>query len=219
MVTGRRDAGRTPNQRSEHDQPAGVALWGRPTWSADRFVRDFFGPAAASDWIKPLDQAAAFQPGRRGDQGRRRRRDPPRTAGRRREQDVNVDVEDGRLVIHGERRDEFDAKPAEDTESGVKATRVLHEVRYGAFAVRSRFPSTSPVTTMSASYHAGVLSVRVSGRTGSRSCPARGASRSKPTDRHPETSGGHLAHRTFSIFRKAGDGPGTGIGSGPGATV
>ena len=34
-----------------------VTLWARPAWSADRFVRDFFGPAPASDWFKPLPTA------------------------------------------------------------------------------------------------------------------------------------------------------------------
>ena len=144
------------NQRS-------VALWGRPTWSADRFVRDFFGPAAASDWIKPLDQAAAFNPAaeviKDGDDAVIRLELPGVDVSK----DVNVDVEDGRLVIHGERRDEFDAKPAEDTESGVKATRVLHEVRYGSFRRSFALPEHVTGDDVSASYHAGVLSARVSG--------------------------------------------------------
>jgi len=30
-----------------------LALWSRPAWDTDRWLRDFFGPAAATDWFKP----------------------------------------------------------------------------------------------------------------------------------------------------------------------
>lgn len=32
-----------------------VTLWSRPTWDTERWMREFFGPAAASDWFKPLN--------------------------------------------------------------------------------------------------------------------------------------------------------------------
>ena len=35
-----------------------VTLWARPTWNTDRWVRDFFGPAAADDWFKGFRPAA-----------------------------------------------------------------------------------------------------------------------------------------------------------------
>jgi hypothetical protein len=37
-----------------------LTLWSRPAWDVDRWRREFFGPAAATDWIKPV--AAGFSP-------------------------------------------------------------------------------------------------------------------------------------------------------------
>ncbi|MFA7513676.1 MAG: Hsp20/alpha crystallin family protein, partial [Mycolicibacterium vanbaalenii] len=34
-----------------------VALWTRPAWNTDRFVRDFFGPATATEWAKGINPA------------------------------------------------------------------------------------------------------------------------------------------------------------------
>lgn len=145
-----------------------VALWARPSWSTDRFVRDFFGPAAASDWFKPLP--AAFSPAadviKDGDDAVIRLELPGVDAGT----DVHVDVEDGRLVIHGERRDEYSTAAPQAGESAgdsaadaAKPSRVLHEVRYGAFRRSFTLPEHITGDDVSASYQAGVLTVRVNG--------------------------------------------------------
>ena len=116
-----------------------MTLWARPAWSADRFVRDFFGPASATDWFKPLP--AAFNPAaeiaKDGDDAVVRLELPGIDISR----DVNVDVEDGRLVIHGERRDEH------APEDPAKDARVLREVRYGAYRRSFALPEHITATT------------------------------------------------------------------------
>jgi HSP20 family molecular chaperone IbpA len=57
------------------------------------------------------------------------------------DKDVNVEVGHGRLVIHGERR----------------------EVRYGSFHRSFQLPAHLTGEAVSASYDAGVLTVRVAG--------------------------------------------------------
>lgn len=40
-----------------------LALWSRPVWDVepwDRWLRDFFGPAATTDWYRPV--AGDFTP-------------------------------------------------------------------------------------------------------------------------------------------------------------
>jgi HSP20 family molecular chaperone IbpA len=132
-----------------------VSLWARPALSADRWVRDFFGPATVNDWFKPLP--AALQPAseivKDGDDAIVRLELP----GIDITKDVNVDIEDGRLVIHGERRDEHATEdPADDP-------RVLREVRYGSFRRSFALPEHITGDAVSASYGAGVLRVRVAG--------------------------------------------------------
>ncbi|BAX99860.1 heat shock protein Hsp20 [Mycobacteroides stephanolepidis] len=70
------------------------------------------------------------------------------------EQDVTVEVERGKLVVSGERRD----ARAEQTEG-----RVLREVRYGKFRRIFTLPSHVTGESISASYDAGVLTVKVVG--------------------------------------------------------
>ncbi|OBI32929.1 Hsp20/alpha crystallin family protein, partial [Mycobacterium sp. E2238] len=70
------------------------------------------------------------------------------------EKDVNVEVDRGRLVIHGERRDEH----AEE-----KDGRTLREVRYGSFRRSFQLPAHVTGDAITASYDAGVLTVRVTG--------------------------------------------------------
>lgn len=128
-----------------------VALRTRPAWDLDRWVRDFFGPAAADDWFA---DAQGFNPAaeivRDGDDAVVRLE----LAGVDVDKDVTVEVENGRLVIHGERRDEH---------SDEKNGRTLREVRYGAFRRSFRLPAHVTSDAISASYDAGVLSVRVAG--------------------------------------------------------
>ncbi|MGI5131773.1 Hsp20/alpha crystallin family protein [Pseudonocardia sp. CA-107938] len=70
------------------------------------------------------------------------------------EKDVTVEIDRGRLVVRGERRDE-----RSDEQSG----RILREVRYGSFARSFALPTHVTADAVTASYDAGVLSVRVAG--------------------------------------------------------
>jgi HSP20 family protein len=69
------------------------------------------------------------------------------------ERDITVEVDRGHLVVRGERRDE-----RADEKNG----RTLREVRYGAFRRSFALPEHVTGDDVTASYDAGVLSVRVS---------------------------------------------------------
>lgn len=126
-----------------------VALRTRPAWDIDRWVRDFFGPATADDWF-----AGAFTPAaeivKDGADALVRVELPGVDV----EKDVNVEVERGHLVIHGERRDE-----RAEQEDG----RTLREVRYGSFRRSFKLPAHVTGEAITATYDAGVLTVRVAG--------------------------------------------------------
>ena len=96
-----------------------LTLWSRPAWDTDRWLRDFFGPAA-TDWVKPV---GGFNPAAEIVQDGDDAVVSLELPGVDVDKDVNVEVADGRLVIHGERRDEH----AEQ-----KGGRTLREVRYGS---------------------------------------------------------------------------------------
>ena len=70
------------------------------------------------------------------------------------ERDIAVEIDRGRLVVRGERRDE-----RSDEQNG----RVLREVRYGAFRRLFSLPEHVTDDDVTASYDAGVLSVRIAG--------------------------------------------------------
>lgn len=125
-----------------------VTLWGRPGSPVDGWVRDFFGPAATTDWIKDFSPAAEVD--RDGEDAVVRLELPGVDVNT----DVNVELDRGRLVIHGERRDER----AEQAEG-----RTLSEVRYGSFRRTFKLPGHVTSDAVSASYDAGVLTVRVAG--------------------------------------------------------
>lgn len=130
-----------------------LTLWPRP-FDTDRWVRDFFGPATANDWRAP---AAGFRPAaeitKDGDDAVVRLELPGIDV----EKDVTVELDGGRLVIRGERRDEHtETDPGNDH-------RTLREVRYGAFRRSFAVPGHVTGDDVSASYDAGVLSVRVAG--------------------------------------------------------
>jgi HSP20 family protein len=129
-----------------------LTLWSRPAWDVDRWMRDFFGPAATTDWAKPV--AGGFSPAaeivKDGEDAVVRLELPGVDV----DKDVNVEVEHGRLVIHGERHDEH---------AEVKDGRTLREVRYGSFRRSFQLPSHLTGEAVSASYDAGVLTVRVAG--------------------------------------------------------
>lgn len=126
-----------------------LALRTRPAWGVDRWVRDFFGPATADGWF-----AGAFTPAaeivKDGDDALVRVELPGVDV----ENDVNVEVERGYLVVRGERRDER----SED-----KDGRSLREVRYGSFRRAFKLPAHVTSEAISASCDKGVLTVRVAG--------------------------------------------------------
>jgi HSP20 family protein len=70
------------------------------------------------------------------------------------EKDLIVEVHDGRLAIRGERRD---ARAAEE------GGRSVREVRYGTFRRSFALPAHVTADAITATYDAGVLSVRVAG--------------------------------------------------------
>lgn len=117
-----------------------VALWARPTWEIDRWVKEgvFNGFTPAAEIVKEGEDAVV-------------RLELP---GVDVAKDVNVEVDRGQLVIHGERRDER----AEENEG-----RTLREVRYGSFRRSFKLPAHVTNDAISASYDAGVLTVRVTG--------------------------------------------------------
>ena len=129
-----------------------LTLWSRPAWDVDRWMRDFFGPAATTDWAKPV--AGGFSPAaeivKDGEDAVVRLELPGVDV----EKDVNVEVDHGRLVIHGERRDEHGEE---------KDGRTLREVRYGSFRRSFQLPAHITGEAVKASYDAGVLTVRVAG--------------------------------------------------------
>jgi HSP20 family protein len=117
-----------------------VTLWARPTWEVDRWVKEgvFNGFSPAAEIAKDGDDAVV-------------RVELP---GVDVEKDVNVEVDKGQLVIRGERRDE---------RSEEKDGRTLSEVRYGSFRRSFKLPAHVTSDAISASYDAGVLTVRVAG--------------------------------------------------------
>lgn len=130
-----------------------LTLWSQPAWNTDRWVRDFFGPATASDWAKSV--TPAVEVAKDGDDAVIRVDLP----GVDPETDVHVEVDQGRLVIRGERRDQREDESTD--ESG--AVRTLSEVRYGSFRRSFGLPAHLTGEAVTASYEAGVLTVRVSG--------------------------------------------------------
>jgi len=132
-----------------------LTLWSRPAWDVDRWMRDFFGPAPATDWFKPVSGGLrpAAEIVKDGEDALVRLELPGVDV----DKDVTVEVDQGRLVIHGERRDEHAAKDPE------KDGRTLREVRYGSFRRSFQLPAHINGEAISASYDAGVLTVRVAG--------------------------------------------------------
>src|SRR6201985_2854623 len=124
--------GRQTSATTKHEEirMSNLTLWSRPAWDVDRWMRDFFGPAATADWAKPV--AGGVSPAaeivKDGEDAVVRLELPGVDV----EKDVNVEVDHGRLVIYGERRDEH----AED-----KDGRTLREVRYGSFRRSFQLPA------------------------------------------------------------------------------
>lgn len=124
-----------------------LSLWTRrdPFAEFDAIVRNAFGPAGRSAGFVPAAEIA-----REGD-------DAVITvelAGVDVDKDVVVELDRGRLVVKGERRDE---------RSEQRDGRTLREVRYGAFGRSFGVPAHVKADAISATYDAGLLSIRVAG--------------------------------------------------------
>jgi HSP20 family protein len=117
-----------------------VTLWGRPAWELDPWLKRgvFSGFSPAAEVVRDGEDALV-------------RLELP---GVDVEKDINVEVDKGQLVIHGERRDE---------RSEEKEGRTLSEVRYGSFRRSFKLPAHISGDAISASYDAGVLTVRIAG--------------------------------------------------------
>ena len=127
-----------------------VSLFSRrdPFAEFDSLVRTAFGTPAAP--TQRLDFTPAVETVRDGDDVVVRLELPGVDVSN----DVSVEVVSGRLVVKGERRDER----AEDTEG-----RRISEIRYGTFERSFGLPGHVTADAVSASYDAGILSVRVAG--------------------------------------------------------
>ncbi|MEV4754892.1 Hsp20/alpha crystallin family protein [Micromonospora sp. NPDC049559] len=125
-----------------------VSLWTRrdPFAEFDALVRSAFGPVAT----RPTGFTPAAEVARDGDDAVVRVELPGLDV----DKDVTVEVDRGRLVVRGERRDER----AEERDG-----RTVREVRYGSFRRSFTLPAHVTADAVSASYDAGVLNVRVAG--------------------------------------------------------
>jgi HSP20 family protein len=125
-----------------------VTLWTRPNPFAefDALVRHAFGPAAG----RPAGFVPAAEVVRDGEDAVVRVELPGVDV----EKDVTVELVEGELVVRGERRDER----AEE-----RTGRSLREVRYGSFRRAFSLPRSVSADAVTASYDAGVLTIRVSG--------------------------------------------------------
>jgi HSP20 family protein len=129
-----------------------VSLWTRrdPFTEFDALVRGAFGPTAAWPTARQQGFTPAAEVVHEGEDALVRVELP----GIDFSNDVSVEVDRGRLVIRGERRDER----AEE-----KDGRNVREVRYGSFRRTFGLPAHVTAEAITASYDAGILSVRVSG--------------------------------------------------------
>lgn len=129
-----------------------LALWTRrdPFAEFDALVRDVFGAAPRRGAYRPAAFTPAAEITRDGADAVVRLEVPGLDA----EKDVTVEVDRGRLVVRGERREES---------TGERGGRSFSEVRYGSFRRSFDLPEHVTADAVSASYDAGVLSVRVAG--------------------------------------------------------
>jgi HSP20 family protein len=129
-----------------------LTVWTRrdPFAEFDALVRNVFGPVAPRPAFRPSGFVPAAEVTRDGDDALVRVEVPGLDAAK----DVTVEVDRGRLVVRGERRAETKQE---------RGGRSLSEVRYGSFRRSFDLPEHVTADAVSASYDAGVLSVRVAG--------------------------------------------------------
>lgn len=121
-----------------------------PFQQFDALVHHAFGPAGPRPAVRRTGFVPAAEVVREGDDAVIRLELPGLDVAN----DVTVEVDRDQLVVRGERRDE-----RTDNQDG----RGPGEVRYGAFRRSFRLPAHVTSDTVSASYDAGVLSIRVAG--------------------------------------------------------
>jgi HSP20 family molecular chaperone IbpA len=119
-------------------------------WTRDPFAREFDALVRGAFGVDGTSFAPAAETLRDGDDAVVRVELP----GVDLEKDVTVEVEHGRLVVRGERKDEH-----EESKHG----RTLRELRYGSFRRSFVLPSHVTADAVSASYDKGILTVRVAG--------------------------------------------------------
>jgi HSP20 family molecular chaperone IbpA len=128
-----------------------TTLWNSPLVEFDALVRSAFAPRpAATARRAPSDQAwiPAGELSRDGDDAVLTLELPGLDVTR----DVHVELDRGRLVVHGERRQE-----------NGDATAGLRELRYGSFRRSFTLPAHVTADAISAGYDAGLLTVRIAG--------------------------------------------------------
>lgn len=125
-----------------------LTLWSRhdPFTEFDALVRRVFPPVAS----RPTGFTPAAEVVRNGDDALVRVELPGLDAVK----DIAVEVDHGELVVHGQRR---------DGRTEERDGRKLRELRYGAFRRSFGLPAHVTADAVSASYDAGVLTVRVVG--------------------------------------------------------
>lgn len=128
-----------------------VSLWTRrdPFAEFDAIVRHAFAPAVRSNG-SGLGFVPAVETARDGDDALVNVELPGVDV----DKDVVVELDRGRLVVKGERRDER-------TEE--QAGRTLREVRYGSFSRSFGVPAHVKADAISATYDAGILKIRIEG--------------------------------------------------------
>ena len=127
-----------------------LTLWSDPFADFDTIVRRTFGPRAFGSVRSGSGFTPAAEVTRDGSDAVVRLELPGVDVAK----DVVVEVIDGRLVVRGERRDE-----RASSEHG----RTVREVRYGSFRRAFALPGHVTSDAVSATYDAGVLTVRVAG--------------------------------------------------------
>jgi HSP20 family protein len=129
-----------------------LSLWTRrdPFAEFDTIVRHAFGPAARPQRVGDAGFVPAAEIHKDGEDAVVRVELP----GVDIDKDVVVELERGRLVVRGERRDE---------RSEERDGRQLREVRYGSFRRSFGVPAHVKADAVSATYDAGVLAIRVAG--------------------------------------------------------
>ncbi|HEU5332237.1 MAG TPA: Hsp20/alpha crystallin family protein [Actinocrinis sp.] len=159
------------------------ALWTRrdPFAEFDALVRDVFGATPRRAAYRPAAFTPAAEITRDGSDAVVRLEIPGLDA----EKDVTVEVDRGRLVVRGERREEG---------SGERGARRFSEVRYGSFRRSFDLPEHVTADAVSASYDAGVLSVRVAGAytvaEARKIAIESGGTRTEAVEQAPETAVG-----------------------------